>query len=46
MAILTLKIEKNMQHFQYIMLYYFKKGKNSTETHTKKRFVQYMEKVL
>ena len=22
---------ENMQHFQHIMLYYFKKGKNSTE---------------
>ena len=42
-AILILKIEK--KHFWPIMLYYFKKGKNVTETH-KKRFVQCMEKVL
>ena len=34
-AILILKIEENMQHFQHIMLYYFKKGKNATETHKK-----------
>ena len=27
------------------MLYYFKKGKNVTETQTKKRFVQCVEKV-
>ena len=25
-----------MQHFQHIMLYYLKKGKTATETHTKK----------
>ena len=30
-AILILKIEGKKQHFQYIMLYYFKKGKNATE---------------
>ena len=29
-AILILKME-NMQHFQHIMLYYSKKGKNATE---------------
>ena len=34
-AILILKIEENKQHFEYIMLYYFKKGKNTTETQTK-----------
>ena len=28
------------------MLYYFKKGKNSTETQKKKKFVGCMEKVL
>ena len=28
----TLKMEENMQHFEHIMLYYFKKGKNATET--------------
>ena len=43
-AILALKMEENMQHFWHIMLYYFKKGKSSTET--KKRFMQHMEKVL
>ena len=26
---------ENKQHFQHIMLYYFKKDKNTTETHTK-----------
>ena len=26
-----LKTKENMQHFQHIMLYYFKKGKNETE---------------
>ena len=31
-AILILKIEENMQHFWHIMLYYFKKGRNATET--------------
>ena len=30
-AILILKMEENM-HFQCILLYYFKKGKNATET--------------
>ena len=30
-AILILKMEENMQHFQHIMLYYLKKGKNATE---------------
>ena len=35
-AILILKIEKNKQHFWHIMLYYFKKSKNATETHTQK----------
>ena len=33
-----------MQHFQWIMLYYFKKDKNATET--QKRFVQCMKKVF
>ena len=28
-------MEENMQHFQHIMLYYFKKGKNTTETQKK-----------
>ena len=30
-AILTLKMEENTQHFQHIMHYYLKKGKNATE---------------
>ena len=34
-AILILKMEENMQHFQCIMLYYWKKGKNATETQKK-----------
>ena len=28
-------MEENMQHFQHIMLYYFKKGKNATEMQKK-----------
>ena len=28
-------MEENTQHFQCIMLYYFKKDKNTTETHKK-----------
>ena len=31
-TILVLKIEEKKQHFQHIMLYYLKKGKNTTET--------------
>ena len=31
-AFLILKMEGNIHHFQHIMLYYFKKGKNATET--------------
>ena len=34
-AILILKMEENMQHLQPIMLYYLRKVKNTTETHTK-----------
>ena len=34
-AILTLKMEENTQHFWHIMLYYFKKGKNATEMQKK-----------
>ena len=34
-AILLLKMEENTQHFHHIMLYYFKKGKNATETQEK-----------
>ena len=44
-AILILRMKEKKQHFQHIMLYYFKKGKNATEM-KKKRFVQCMEKVL
>ena len=44
-VISILKMEENMRYFQHIMLFYFKKGKSTTETH-KKRFVQCMEKVL
>ena len=28
-------MEENTQHFQHIILYYFKKGKNATETQKK-----------
>ena len=35
---------RKKQHFWHIMLYYFKKGKNTTEA--QKRCVQCMEKVL
>ena len=28
-------MEENMQHFQHIMLYYFKKGKNATKMQIK-----------
>ena len=34
-VILILKMEENMQHFWHIMLYYFKKGKNTTEIQKK-----------
>ena len=34
-AILRLEMVENMQHFQHIMLYYFKKGKNATEMQKK-----------
>ena len=34
-AVLTLKMEDKKQYFQHILLYYFKKGKNATETHKK-----------
>ena len=36
-------MEENKWHFQHIMLYYFKKGTNTTETQI---FVQCVEKVL
>ena len=44
-TILISKMEENVQHFQHIVFYYFKKGKNSTEMQNK-TFVQFMEKVL
>ena len=44
-AILILKMEEKKQHFEHIVPYYFKKGKNATEMQ-KNRFVQCMEKVL
>ena len=44
-AILILEMEENVQHFWHSMLYYFKKGKNTTEMQ-EKSFVSYMEKVL
>ena len=34
-AILILKMEEKKQHFHHIMLYYFKKGKNTTEIQKK-----------
>ena len=45
-AILILKMEENVQHIWYVILYYFKEDKNATETHTQKRFRQYIEKLL
>ena len=46
-AILILKMVENKQHFQHIVLYYFRKGKSATEMQKKKkRFAQCMEKVL
>ena len=33
--VLILKMEENTQHFQHVMLYYFKKGKNTAETQRK-----------
>ena len=34
---------ENTQHFQHIMLYYFKKGKNATEMQKKKICAVYEE---
>ena len=36
-AILILEMEENMQHFWHIVLYYFRKGKNTTEMQKKKK---------
>ena len=41
-AILTLKMEENTQHFWHITLYYFQKGKNVTEMQ-KKIYAMYGE---
>ena len=43
--LLHIEDKTKKQHCWYIMLYYFKKGKNANKTQ-KKRFVQCMEKVL
>ena len=42
-AILIWKVEENMRHFQHIMLYYFKKGKNTTEMQKQKIWAVYGE---
>ena len=42
-AILILKMEENLQHFQHIMLYYFKKGKHATEMQKRKNCAMYGE---
>ena len=36
-------MDENVQHFQHIMFHYIKKGKNATETHTKKMCAVYGE---
>ena len=46
MAIFILKMDQKKQHFQHIMLYYFKTGKNATETQKKRDFYSVIEKVL
>ena len=45
-AILILKMEGKKQHIWHIMLYYFKKGKNATEAHTKNICAVYEEVVV
>ena len=42
-AILTLKMEEDTQHSQCIMPCDFKKGKNTSETHTEKICAVYGE---
>ena len=46
----NIKDRRKKQHFQHIKLYYFNKSKSNwsthIHTHTQKRFVQYIEKVL
>ena len=36
-------MEENVQHFQHVVLYYFKKGKNATEMQKKKICAVYRE---
>ena len=36
-TILILKMEENMQYFWHTIFYYFRKGKNATETQKKKK---------
>ena len=36
-------MEENEQHFWHFMLYYFKKGKNTTETQKEKICAEYRE---
>ena len=40
-AFLILKMEENIQHFWHVMFYYFKKGKNATETHKKEFCIEW-----
>ena len=40
-AILLLKMEENAQNLGGIVLYYLKKGRNATETHTEKTCAVY-----
>ena len=42
-AVLILKMEENKQHLQHIMLYYFKKGKNTIEMQKKNTCAVYSE---
>ena len=42
-VILLMKMEEDTQLSQHIMFYYFKKGKNATETHIKKIRTVYRE---
>ena len=35
-------MEENMQHFWHMMLYYFKKGKTTTDTHKKGAVIDQM----
>ena len=42
-AILILKMEEDRQHFHCVMLYYFRKGKNTTEMQKKMICTMYGE---